>query len=255
VGPAARALEFLRALTEAGASEQVGVPTGTLLRSPDERYAYVGNQLLLDHSADLGADELLALLDDLQAGLTHRRAYVHDEAQGARLHRAIAPHGWGGGAEVVLVLPDDVALSPTSAIAVPDARLRALERRTNMELGLPGLVADQLAVIRRRAATKLAAQGFVVTAPDGTDVAHATLYGGAGAVAQIEDVGTLLDHRGRGYGKDVVAACAAQARARGAEVIFLTADEQDWPQHLYRGMGFVPVARTWVLQREAVELS
>jgi len=246
-----RARAFLRALTIAGAAEHREHERGTLLRSPGEPEAYVGNQLLLDDSADLDARGLAALLDELQAGLGHRRAVLVDEDEGARLHAALLPHGWGGGAEVLMVLPSDAPLPPSDVPAVGDARLRSIERRTNVEIGLPADVVEQLIAIRSRAAAALGARGFVRSGPDGEDVAHATLYGDRD-VFQVEDVATLLRHRGAGHARAVVAACARDARARGAEVVFLTADEDDWPRHFYADMGFVPVGRVWVLQREGL---
>lgn len=243
---------FLRALTIAGAAQADPHPRGTILRSPAEPEAYIGSQLLLDRSDDLDARGLIALLDGLQGDLGHRRAVLlDDEAEGTRLHAALVPHGWGGGAEVLMVLPAEVPLPPSDAPAVSDARLRAVERRTNTEMGLPAEVVEQLVAVRRRAADGVGARGFVATGSDGEDVAHATLYG-HGAVFQIEDVATLVAHRGRGHARAVVAACARDARARGATTVFLTADADDWPQRFYAGMGFVPAGHVWVLQREGL---
>jgi ribosomal protein S18 acetylase RimI-like enzyme len=59
--------------------------------------------------------------------------------------------------------------------------------------------------------------------------------------AQIEDVGTLEEHRGRGYASAVVLHAVELARRAGANFIFLVADAQDWPQHLYRRLGFEPI--------------
>ena len=140
---------------------------------------------------------------------------------------------------------------PPSAVAVDEERLRTLERRTNLELGLPEAIGEQLIRVRSRAGLAVPATGFVATDASGTDVAHASLYLADG-IAQIEDVATLVAHRGAGHGKDVVAACVHAARATGASLVFLTADGDDWPQHLYASMGFVPVARVWVLQREGI---
>ena len=56
-----------------------------------------------------------------------------------------------------------------------------------------------------------------------------------------EDVGTLEEHRGRGYASAVVLHAAELARRAGADFVFLVADAQDWPQHLYRRLGFEPI--------------
>ena len=62
--------------------------------------------------------------------------------------------------------------------------------------------------------------------------------GWTGGTAQIEDVATLESHRGRGFASAVVLRAAAEARLAGADLIFLVADDEDWPKHLYRRLGF-----------------
>ena len=57
-------------------------------------------------------------------------------------------------------------------------------------------------------------RGFGALA-DGAVVSYADLYVD-GADAQIEDVATLPEHRGRGYAKAVVTRAADEARAGGA---------------------------------------
>lgn len=68
------------------------------------------------------------------------------------------------------------------------------------------------------------------------------LYPGPG-IAQIEDVATLPEHRGRGLARAVVLRALDAARAAGAELVFLHADDEDWPKELYRRLGFDELAR------------
>jgi ribosomal protein S18 acetylase RimI-like enzyme len=75
---------------------------------------------------------------------------------------------------------------------------------------------------------------------DGEVVSYADLYQD-GADAQVEDVGTLDEHRGRGYASAVVLAAIEASRRDGAELVFLVADANDWPQELYRRLGFETV--------------
>jgi ribosomal protein S18 acetylase RimI-like enzyme len=72
---------------------------------------------------------------------------------------------------------------------------------------------------------------------DGEVVSSTDLYL-RGVDAQIEDVGTLPEHRGRGYASAVVLAAVEEARHAGSELIFLFADAEDWPKELYRRLGF-----------------
>ena len=71
----------------------------------------------------------------------------------------------------------------------------------------------------------------------GEVVSYTDLYQD-GPDAQIEDVGTLQEHREHGYASAVVLAAIAEAREDGAEFVFLVADLEDWPKELYRRLGF-----------------
>jgi ribosomal protein S18 acetylase RimI-like enzyme len=81
---------------------------------------------------------------------------------------------------------------------------------------------------------------FLGVVVDGEVVAYADVYIEP-PNAQIEDVGTLEAHRGRGYASAVVLRAAELARQAGADFVFLVADAEDWPQHLYRRLGFEPI--------------
>jgi ribosomal protein S18 acetylase RimI-like enzyme len=83
---------------------------------------------------------------------------------------------------------------------------------------------------------------FLGIAVDGEVVAYADVYIEA-PNAQIEDVGTLEKHRGHGYASAVVLYGVEAARSAGADFVFLVADAHDWPQHLYRRLGFDPIGR------------
>jgi ribosomal protein S18 acetylase RimI-like enzyme len=94
-------------------------------------------------------------------------------------------------------------------------------------------------VLERRAGASF----FIVRI--GTEVAGACeLYVGDG-VAQIEDVNTLEEYRGRGVARAVVLRAAEAARASGADLVFLDADADDWPRLLYGRLGFDPVGESW----------
>jgi hypothetical protein len=47
----------------------------------------------------------------------------------------------------------------------------------------------------------------------------------------------------------VVLAAARAARARGCDLVFLVADEADWPKELYARLGFEPLTRFWSFLR------
>jgi ribosomal protein S18 acetylase RimI-like enzyme len=97
-------------------------------------------------------------------------------------------------------------------------------------------VMAQLFAAKHRIGERARARFFAVRI-DGGIVTYSDLYQD-GADAQVEDVGTLPEHRGRGYATAIVLAAIAAARADGAEFVFLVADREDWPKELYRKLGF-----------------
>jgi GNAT superfamily N-acetyltransferase len=68
-------------------------------------------------------------------------------------------------------------------------------------------------------------------------------------VAQIEDVNTLEEYRGRGLARAFVLRAAREAERAGADLTFLVADDRDWPKELYGKLGFDPVGRFWQFTR------
>lgn len=89
---------------------------------------------------------------------------------------------------------------------------------------------------------------FIGVRAAGSVVAWAKLWERRG-VAQIEDVVCLFEHRGHGFGRDVVAAAALAALAESPEVLFILADGADWPQDLYARMGFDEIGSQWEFVR------
>ena len=83
---------------------------------------------------------------------------------------------------------------------------------------------------------------------DGQVASYAGVYLEDG-VAQIEDVATLPAYRNRGLARSVVLHAAAEARRAGAELVFLVADDADWPKDLYVRLGFDAVGVEHVFGR------
>ena len=75
-----------------------------------------------------------------------------------------------------------------------------------------------------------------------------TLYGD-GRTAQPEDVHTLPEHRGHGLSSATVSFAAREARAAGADLVFLVCDAAHGPYPLYAGLGFRAVGRYWAFTR------
>jgi ribosomal protein S18 acetylase RimI-like enzyme len=95
-----------------------------------------------------------------------------------------------------------------------------------------------------------AGAAFFVARIEGRLAGVCELYVGDG-VAQIEDVNTLEEFRGRSVATAVVLAAASAARRAGADLVFLVADDDDWPKHLYARLGFDVAGPAWEFVRPA----
>ena len=189
-------------------------------------------------------------LDRMYAGLGHRRAIVDDDATGHRLAEGLRGLGYECSAELVMALsgPGDRDATEADASECSGEELRSVERAFMIAEGRPPDLIGELLAMR-------AALWRLARAPAGSSLARtggrepATLYSD-GAVAQVEDVGTLPKLRsGRGLGRAVVSAAADAAVAAGHELVFLIADAGDWPRELYTKLGFREIGRGWACQR------
>jgi spore maturation protein CgeE len=64
-------------------------------------------------------------------------------------------------------------------------------------------------------------------------------------LGQVDEVGTLVARRRRGYARAAVAAAADAAVETGCDSVFMVTDASDWPQELYRSLGFDEIGATY----------
>jgi GNAT superfamily N-acetyltransferase len=252
----ARALEFERRLRRAAVQEARPHPLGEALFHRDLERAYVLNALHVDARA--GADELVTALDDLYAGFIHRRAFVEDGEVGAALAPDFRERGWTVERDVYMVLraERDRPAEPGLAREVDELDMRAAEAAFMREerYGRDEDVVRQVLGSREALAAGAARSRWFVAAAEDVDAATATLYSD-GRVAQVDDVGTLGDFRRRGLARAAVSAAVDAALEMGHELIFIVADDDDWPKELYAKLGFVPVGTAWGFLRPGPELA
>lgn len=191
-----------------------------------------------------------------RAELRHRKVTVDDEALGLRLAPGFAALGWRIQPLVAMVhreAPDRPAAAEHVARELDSEAVRAFQARFLRSIAPPR---DRGAVrqlrdegLRTAAATRMRHLGVLGA---GEVVSTCRLYAD-GRTAQIEDVGTLAEHRGRGLARASVLAAVELARAERNDRIFLLAHENDWPRHLYRRLGFVPIGRFYDFVRSLPE--
>ncbi len=107
------------------------------------------------------------------------------------------------------------------------------------EEDFPGIDASGFFGVARE--VSLARSARVLAVRDrGTPIAYAQIEC-AGDAAEVRDVYVHPDHRGRGLGSALTS--AAIDAAPSVRDLWITADDEDRPKHLYARLGFRPVAR------------
>jgi ribosomal protein S18 acetylase RimI-like enzyme len=224
---------------------------GTAVLTPELPLRHDSNYLLVETVPDgISAAELVAEAERVQgaAGLEHRLLFFRDAALGERFAPELVSLGWRCDCHVLMAQSrqperthDTRIVSEVAETALREARERQIR---SYPWGTPE-VARQLLDAKSRIPVE--ARFFAVTA-NGSVASYGDLYID-GQVAQVEDVATLPEHRGRGYASAVVLRAVGEARAAGAKLVFLVADAEDWPKELYRRLGFDEIGANLKLLR------
>jgi ribosomal protein S18 acetylase RimI-like enzyme len=213
---------------------------GTAISTPELPLRHDSNYLLVEALSDgISAAELVEEAERVQgaAGLEHRLLFFRDAALGERFAPELVSLGWRCDRHILMAQSrqperahDTRFVSEVTETALREARERQIR---SYPWGTPE-VARQLLDAKRRIPVET--RFFAVTA-HGSVASYGDLYID-GEIAQVEDVATVPEHRGRGYASAVVLRAVEEARAAGAELVFLVADAEDWPKKLYRRLGF-----------------
>lgn len=198
----------------------------------DSNYLYVERETT--------PEQLAAEIDRLG----RKQVVVPDERLGAALAPAMAERGFRVDRHAVMVLrrePDrSPDLSRTAEVSHED--LQPLRRREILSHPwgseeTAGLLLSAKPLIGERVTAR-----FFAALDEGEVVSGADLYL-EGRWAQVEDVATSPEHRNSGHASAVVLRAVAEARAAGADFVFLVADDESWPKEWYGKLGFDVVGR------------
>ena len=254
----AQAVAFEEALRNAAAERVVASPLGSAVFNDTLPLVWSLNTLRVDRTRTT-AEEIAAEAERLQgeAGLELRRVVVLDEAEGRGLEEAFRALGWQTDAYLFMV-PRREPNRPVDTSEVAEVEREALAAIRESILR-EWLTEPSEEVVRqvREADRLMAAAGkarHFAAVVEGIPVSSTDLYSD-GRTAQIEDVGTLPDHRGQGHASAVVMRALEEARAMSHEFIFLSADARDWPKELYRRLGFDGVGERYAYLRSPGETS
>jgi GNAT superfamily N-acetyltransferase len=245
-----RAVAFIEDIENRAAEKMERVPEAVAITHPRFPAVYSLNFVRVDPSnPPRDARAIAELADRLQAphGLTHRRVLINDEDLGDRMAPGFRELGWLVDRLVVMALhsetrpvDNDADVREFSEREVSEARRRYYGWRSySGGVGLTNEVVDQLVNARVVTAERVGVRNYAAIA-EGEIVSFSDLYSD-GSTAQIEDVGTIEPYRKRGLSRAVVQRAVDVARAEGHDLIFLVADEEDWPKDFYARLGFDPI--------------
>jgi len=253
-GRYARAIDFERELLRRSSTSVEPFEFGSVYANADLPHRWSSNLLWLDEDArPASAAALARRADDILggAGVPHRKIVATGEL-GRRLAPSFLELGWNVHGLVVMALerePDRPSDVPVERVRFADARALIEEITRRMEPGADEAVVRELSR-HKEVMERAVGASFFVARLDGRDAGICELYIGAG-VAQIEDVNTLEEFRGRGAARAVVLSAAGVARAENGRSVFLVADDDDWPRHLYGRLGFDAIGSEWEYVRPA----
>jgi ribosomal protein S18 acetylase RimI-like enzyme len=245
-----RAVSFEEALRERCAERIVPFRFGRALFNDTLPLVWDLNVLRVERPAGATAEAVAAEAERLhsEAGHAHRRVAVNDEGAGDALADSFRGLGWR--ADRFLAMgwrgtSERVATTSAAVEEVDAAALRplreAIVRSRPWATGeeVARMVVDSTELFGRTGN----ARHFAVRT-NGQVASAADLYSD-GRTAQIEDVATFPEQRGRGYATAVVLRAVEEALATGHDFVFLVADAEDWPKELYVRLGFAPLGHTW----------
>lgn len=229
-------------------------PWGVLTSTPSLPRVWDANFAIVDRW-DGTARELGDELERVQRRrrFAHRRAVLLDEELADRLWGDVLRQGWELTSRYVIMAkrrPPDRPPDPAIEVLGVGETDWAIGRRAMIAtepFGHDDELGAQLVELDRRLARSMEVRHLAAVV-DGEVASYAGLYL-EGDVAQIEDVATLEEFRGRGLARAVVLQAVETARRAGADLVFLIADQADWPQELYARLGFDPIGAEHVFGR------
>jgi ribosomal protein S18 acetylase RimI-like enzyme len=194
----------------------------------------------------VGAAQLIADADRILSGFEHRQVVVEQESLWRTLEDDFATAGWTRDAIVYMTHerpPDRMPADLTAVRRVGHDDVAVAEERflrDEPDTATPD--ARRQVMAHNRHIGELLGETCFATYDGDAVTAYAKLRHRDG-VAQVEDVAVAPEHRGSGLGRLVTSAALAAGLALEPELLFIVADEEDWPKELYGRLGFEPAGR------------
>lgn len=246
-----RAREFVRALPLRLAEEVEPCSFGVAGFVRSLARVYWLNLISVEPGVRATAEQLAAEAERVQgpAGFAHRKVGVYDDL-GYEVEAGFRALGWTVHRHLVMTheRPAELVAGQVEEVTADELELVWADGIRESPYGQDEEVVRQLveAQLRRRLAVDVS---YFAARVDGEIASYCELFSD-GETAQVESVMTLERFRGRGLAKTVVSHAVREARRAGHSLVFLVAEDDDWPKELYRRLGFEPLGHTWELIRE-----
>lgn len=248
-----RVLAFAEALAARCAERVIPSRSGHAYFNDTFPRVWYLNYLLVDRGTAVDPGELAAEAELLHtdAGHSHRRIEIPDEALGAGVERFFRRLGWQVEPMVLMAYRGEGERAADTASVDEVTRESLVPVREEIARAQPWATDDET-VHEVVAAGELWANAgnarFFAVHVDGRPVAAAQLNSD-GRIAEVDNVATLPAFRRRGYASAVVLRAVDEALAAGHDLVFLVAEDEDWPKELYARLGFETLGRTWSFLR------
>ena len=241
---ATRIAAFLRWIEDAAAGRTQPWRFGTALFDDEHPAKWDANFLRVERSVGAAtAAELATDADRLLAHLAHREFVFLDDGEGARLAAGFVDLGYTSERLVAMSLRRDPDRPPPAdrdggGLLRGGPRPAARDRASRLPRARVRRCSPTIACSANGSARATSRPASTARSPG-----CCQLYERDGA-AQIESVDTLEEYRGRGVARAFVTRAIDAARDGGADLIFLIADDADWPKQLYGKLGFDEVSHS-----------
>lgn len=247
-----RAFAFQTDVLRRTSSREQRLPWGTAFFHDGFPLRYDANMAIADRPlGTVTAEDVVATLDEAYDGFRHREVEFASASDGDAIAMGMGEHGYAIEQMLVMALRRDPDREPDLAaveeLEIAEMRPFTAEVTRREPWGREAGIAEMMASFRQVLVDGVGAR-FFAQRVDGQLAGSCELYVD-GDAAQIEDVNTLEEFRGRGVARNVVLRAAEEAARSGATFVFLFADEQDWPRQLYARLGFDEVGQSRLFTR------
>jgi GNAT superfamily N-acetyltransferase len=246
-----RIITILRDTTRAVAEETRTYRLGWGARTHELPHVWTLNQLCVTEPGS--PEEVIALAEEHQAGLPYRHVHVEDEATGRRLAAPLADAGWRVDREVLMVLdaPADRIVDTARVVDLSEEQMLGLMRRWGIEERpqISDAEVDEVSEYNRREG-KLWNERLIGALDDAGSPVSVTKFRSDGVIGWVEDVYTAPEARGQGHARMLVTYATEVLRSGAHELVFIIADDDDWPKELYAKLGFLAVGILYTFHLE-----